>query len=148
MQKTQNGKMFNRAFGVILVAALALTFALAGCASNNQSSSNSSSASTAQKAPETITVTMTATDLEGNTLCDETVKVEPGSNVFNVLENSGVDYVSKDGDYGAYVVSIAGVESGSNTGWIFTQNGESVAVGADQQEVADGDTIAWEFIEF
>ena len=34
------------------------------------------------------------------------------------------------------------------TGWIYTINGESVSVGADEQILQEGDKIAWEFVDF
>lgn len=159
MQKTQGRKVWSRIFGAILVV-MALMFALVGCSSGgNSSSSNSSSSASseqqtsdknadADKKADVINVTMTVTDLEGNEIYNQVVQVEPGSNIFQVLENSGAQYVSEDGEYGAYVTAIEGLEAGTNTGWTYTQNGESVMVAADQQEVLDGDTIQWQLIEF
>ncbi|MFR2965952.1 MAG: DUF4430 domain-containing protein [Anaerovoracaceae bacterium] len=35
-----------------------------------------------------------------------------------------------------------------NTGWVYTINGETVMVGADEQILKDGDKISWEFVDF
>lgn len=160
MQEVKQTKVWSRVLGVVLAAVMALMFALVGCSSggNSSSSNSSSSASSEQQASnenanaeqnaDAMEVTMTVVDLEGNEIYNETVKVEPGSNIFQVLENSDAEYVSEDGEYGAYVTAIEGIEAGANSGWIFTQNGESVMVSADQQEVSNGDTIQWQLIEF
>lgn len=151
MQTVSKKDILNRIFGAVIVAVLALTFALVGCSSNSSSSSNSgssNSSSTEQKAPETITVNMTVTDLDGNVLYDEAVEVEPESTILAVLEQSGVDYVNEPSSYGAYITSLAGVEGSDNTGWTYTLNDEQVMSAADQQAVEDGDAVAWQLAEW
>ena len=52
---------------------------------------------------------------------------------------------------GGYITGMLGLNEGDyadTTGWIYTINGESVSVGADEQILQEGDKIAWEFVDF
>lgn len=149
MQKTSMKIVLNRICGVAIVIALALTFALTGCSSNsNSQSSNQQSAPAEQKAPETITVQMTVADIDGNVFFNEAVEVEPEATAFNVLQESGIEYVSETGQFGEYVTTIDGIEATQTAGWTYLLNDEQPAVGADAQEVVDGDTVAWQYVNF
>lgn len=52
---------------------------------------------------------------------------------------------------GGYITGLLGISDGDysdNTGWVYTINGETVMVGADEQILKDGDKISWEFVDF
>ena len=50
-----------------------------------------------------------------------------------------------------YIKGMLGLNQGDlaeTTGWIYTINGESIMVGANEQILKDGDKISWEFVDF
>ena len=52
---------------------------------------------------------------------------------------------------GGYITGMLGLNEGDyadTTGWIYTINGETVTVGANEQILQEGDKIAWEFVDF
>lgn len=79
--------------------------------------------------------------------------VEEGS---NALDATQLFCVSNDipielDSAGTYIVSMAGAgekDVEATTGWIYTINGESVSVGANEIILEEGDEISWEFIDF
>lgn len=150
MQTVSQKSIMSRVLGIVVVMLLVLTFALVGCSSNNNAQSSNQQAAPAaeQKAPETMTVNMTVTDLDGNVLYDDAVEVEPEATILTVLEQSGVDYTNEPTSFGAYITSLAGVAGTATSGWTYTLNDEQVMSAADQQAVADGDTVAWQLAEW
>ena len=51
----------------------------------------------------------------------------------------------------SYVTSIGGVaenDFGDVSGWVYTVNGEEIWKAADECELADGDSIEWNFVNF
>lgn len=164
--------MLKRALVIAFAAMLSLA-ALAGCSSNeskpseskdagsapatqeanpaNESTSNGGTNAADSNPADAINVVMTVTDADGNEVANVAVQTAPDSMVFDVLEDSNIEFVSQTGDYGPFVTSINGIDAssaGENAGWVFTLNGEAVMVGCDQQPVADGDTVAWELTTF
>ena len=79
--------------------------------------------------------------------------VEEGT---SVLEATQIFCVANELDItidsaGGYITGMLGLNEGDyadTTGWIYTINGESVSVGADEQILQEGDKIAWEFVDF
>lgn len=165
--------MLKRALIVAFAAMLSLA-ALAGCSSNesksqgeskdagsqpttqettpaNEGSANGETAAADSNPADAINVVMTVTDADGNEVANVAVQTAPDAMVFDVLEDSNVEFLSETGDYGPFVTSINGIDAssaGDNAGWVFTLNGEPVMVGCDQQPVADGDVVAWELTTF
>ena len=79
--------------------------------------------------------------------------VEEGT---SVLEATQIYCVANELDIeidsaGGYITGLLGISDGDysdNTGWVYTINGETVMVGADEQILKDGDKISWEFVDF
>ena len=91
---------------------------------------------------------------EGFTPIEETsFTVEEDTNVMNATQ---IFCVANDLDItvdnaSGYITGMVGLNEKDftdTTGWIFTINGESVLVGANEQILEDGDKIAWEFVDF
>jgi len=59
-----------------------------------------------------------------------------------------VDYTPPNGEVGAFVKSIAGMENTSERFWQFWVNGEYGQVAMDQQEIKDGDFVEVKFRGF
>lgn len=143
----------------VLAAAFMLALGaglLAGCQSNDTAASSSAAQATASSATEatqaaaTIEVEMTidATEGEGEKTT-ETITIEEGATVFDVLQASNHKLDVQDSAYGKYVAGIDGVAAGDVTdssGWMVALNGEDLMVSADEQEVKAGDKIEWYFV--
>lgn len=92
-------------------------------------------------------------DAEGlEEVTDSDFIVEDGTNILDATQIFCVSHdmeISLDSS-GKYVTSIMNIKEKDfkdTTGWIFKLNGESVAVGAKDQILKDGDHITWEFID-
>ena len=133
----------RRLFAVLAAGALAFgLFGLAGCADKADESEKGG------EAQITVTMEVDTAVQEGGSVESVDVAVAEGATVLEVLEASDVEYVAEDSSYGKYVTTIAGVEQGSNSGWVYSINGESGMESAEVAVVADGDTITWQFITF
>ena len=92
-----------------------------------------------------------AEEVEGFQPIEETeFTVEEGS---SVLEATQLFCVANNLDItidtaGSYITGMLGLDQGATTGWIYTINGETVMVGANEQILQKNDKIAWEFIDF
>lgn len=148
---------------IALVCALMLTVALSACAQESSPQNDQGSSEPAPQAETALTVNLKidckeAVDAENKTaleasedgiMFDGTLDLEEGATIYDALVASGVNITSSDSSYGKYVSAINGLAAGDQgemSGWIFTLNGEDVMVSADQQELADGDSIAFNFI--
>lgn len=61
--------------------------------------------------------------------------------LIDVLEKmDGLDVVSEDGSYGAYIVSIMGISQGDNYYWTYYIDDEYASVGVSGCEIEDGKT--------
>lgn len=79
--------------------------------------------------------------------------VEEGTSVLDATQiycvANGLDITIDSA--GGYIKGMIGLSEGDladTTGWIYTVNGESVTVGANEQILKEGDKIAWEFVDF
>jgi hypothetical protein len=59
-------------------------------------------------------------------------------------QNLELDY--QQYDFGVFVKSINGLESGPDKAWIYFVNGESATVGADQYQLKPGDLVEWNYM--
>ena len=94
---------------------------------------------------------ITAEDFEA--IAETEFAVEEGSSVleatqlFCVANNLEITIDSA----GGYITGMLGLNEGDyadTTGWIYTINGETVTVGANEQILQEGDKIAWECVDF
>ena len=95
-----------------------------------------------------VTVSIDAAEGEGE-LTETAVELAEGATVLDALLATGTDVDVQDSQYGKYVNAIGGIASGdfgSMSGWLVALNGEDLMVSADQQEVADGDAVAWRYV--
>lgn len=134
-----------------LVCAFACAMACAlggllGCSSANDEGGDQSADANAPQM--TVTVEVDATSQEGGQKESVQVDVAEGASVMDALAASGFDYVMEEGDYGAYITSLVGVEAGSNSGWVFSVNGEPGLEAADAIELSEGDVVTWEVMVF
>jgi hypothetical protein len=72
---------------------------------------------------------------------------EWGLTVMGALDASGVFYETSKWSYGYLVDSIEGLANSGLSGWMFTVNGVSPGVGADQYEIKDDDEIIFYYSE-
>ena len=49
-------------------------------------------------------------------------------------------------DFGVFVQSINGYESTAEQAWVYSVNGESGMVAADQMQLNPGDTVTWKYV--
>jgi hypothetical protein len=64
-----------------------------------------------------------------------------GLTALGALDASGVSYETTSWSYGDLVGSIEGLDNSGLSGWMYTVNGASLGVGADQYEIEDDDEI-------
>lgn len=83
------------------------------------------------------------------TISDKVLMRKP-STVYNALlilaETENLEVKTKQYDFGVFVESINGLESGNEKAWIYFVNGKSGTIAADKQEVIDSDIIEWKYI--
>jgi len=141
----------KRLLTVLLILILALS--LAAC---------SGKPSAQESKPLVNPVNLTISILDGDDditmdgfegITDAAFMAEEGS---TVLEATQLYCMSHDititaDDSKGYVSEIYGFTQGDYdemTGWIFTVNGKMGLLGANEQVIEDGDSIAWEFVDF
>ena len=134
------------------VAALLLAFSLcmlAGCGDGGSASSSAASDSASQAAEQVnVKVSIDLTAADGKVETAE-VSVPAGSTVLDATEATDFELDVQDSQYGKFVNAINGVatgDKGETSGWLVAVNGEDLAVSADQQEVAEGDEVAWRYV--
>jgi hypothetical protein len=75
-----------------------------------------------------------------------------GSTPMQALESASlageVYYHVATASFGKYVDQIGRYPASATSGWVFKVNGVSPPVGADQVQVADGDTVLWYYATF
>lgn len=143
---------------VIIAIALAtmLAFAATGCSTPEEPSEPAPGEATIEvtmvidcsEAVEAGNKTAIAAAEDG-IVYDDTLVLKDFETVLDALIASNVEYISNDSTMGKYVSSIAGLgmgDQGDMSGWVFTLNGESVTVSADEQKLEDGDHIEWKFV--
>lgn len=64
-----------------------------------------------------------------------------GLTALGALDASGLSYETSSWSYGDFVVSIEGQANSGLSGWMYTANGASPAVGADLYEIEENDEI-------
>ena len=79
------------------------------------------------------------------------VSIGTDETAYSVLEQLAVDknieLSTKQYDFGVFVESIDGKESGTEMSWIYFVNGESGNVAADQKQVMPGDKVEWKYVK-
>lgn len=140
--KTISRRLFACAFAGVLAFALV---GFAGCSSSESDEGQQPDPNAPQV---TVTVEVDASSQEGGAKESAQVSVPEGASVMDALEATEFDYVVEDGQYGAYITSMMGIETGTNSGWVYSINGESGMEAADVAVVADGDVVTWEFMTF
>lgn len=149
-----------------LSAALLAAALLTGCAASNDASSqdassaSSSAASTSQTADNSAassaeqavsaTVSITYPEDSEKAPVSYTVSLAEGAttvlDALAALSDEGIGYVAEDSQYGTYIISIDEVEAEGSSGWIYTVNGEQVMESADVCQLANGDSVEFEYI--
>ncbi len=124
-------KTIKRLLALVTIAALFFALA-AGC---SQPADNG-----AEKI--TVTVKITAPDKE---IINEDIQIDKegataGKAIMQACQSKKLAYTNDSGLYD----NFDGVASTETEGWVFLYNGETVMVGADEQEIKSGDTV--EFI--
>ena len=133
-----------------LICVFVLSLALFSCSEKKDDDDSS-------EITNPINVTISFSDSE-NDQVEEPIEnaefiVEEGT---SVLEATQIYCVANELDIeidsaGGYITGLLGISDGDysdNTGWVYTINGETVMVGADEQILKDGDKISWEFVDF
>ena len=80
-------------------------------------------------------------------IVEEGTSVLEATQIYCVANELDIEIDSARG----YITGLLGISDGDysdNTGWVYTINGETVMVGADEQILKDGDKISWEFVDF
>lgn len=137
-----------------LICVFVLSLALFSCSEKKDDDDSS-------EITNPINVTISFSDSENDQV--EVENFEPIENAefiveegTSVLEATQIYCVANELDIeidsaGGYITGLLGISDGDysdNTGWVYTINGETVMVGADEQILKDGDKISWEFIDF
>ena len=137
-----------------LICVFVLSLALFSCSEKRDDDDSS-------EITNPINVTISFSDSENDQV--EVENFEPIENAefiveegTSVLEATQIYCVANELDIeidsaGGYITGLLGISDGDysdNTGWVYTINGETVMVGADEQILKDGDKISWEFVDF
>jgi len=87
----------------------------------------------------------------GEQKIEESMALVEGEKAFSILQKvvdmKGLRMETKQYDFGIFVQSIDGYESGSEKAWIYFVNDESGNVSADQYELKNGDKVEWKYVE-
>lgn len=151
MFRSTTSRNESKALRSLLALAMALCLcaapaALAGCSSGGQQGAQASSQGAS--AAEGLSVALTVSDGDQPVLDEAIEGLADGATVLDALMAAPVDVMVEDSSYGLYVTSIAGIAADATHGWTYTVNGEQPVEGADKVTVAEGDSIAWSYIEF
>ena len=123
---------------VALTAVLAVC-ALAGCKKKDDS-------------PATDMVTVTIAYVAGTEATAPTVSIDVNvpvdATVYDALIATNYQIDAEDTEWGKYVHGINGVMDSSNTGWVYTENGNEVMDGASSHTVVPGATYLWTLISW
>ena len=137
-----------------LICVFVLSLALFSCSEKKDDDDSS-------EITNPINVTISFSDSENDQV--EVENFEPIENAefiveegTSVLEATQIYCVANELDIeidsaGGYITGLLGISDGDysdNTGWVYTINGETVMVGADEQLLKAGDKISWEFVDF
>ena len=137
-----------------LICVFVLSLALFSCSEKKDDDDSS-------EITNPINVTISFSDSENDQV--EVENFEPIENAefiveegTSVLEATQIYCVANELDIeidsaGGYITGLLGISDGDysdNTGWVYTINGETVMVGADEQILKDGDKSSWEFGDF
>lgn len=75
----------------------------------------------------------------------------PQGSVFDLLNlvalENDIELITESYEFGVYVKSLGGYESGSEKAWIYFVNGQSGTVAADQYQLEAGDVVEWRYIK-
>ena len=139
-------KVIQRTITAVLLSICLLgSMALIGCGGDDAS---------AGKVTITVDITLgveandpTAVALagqKGGNIYKVEANFKDGDNVLTATQGSTLEVaVATSGDY---ITTIDGLAATATGGWVFTVNGESPVVGADQIPVEDGDEIIWIYV--
>ncbi|UOR12425.1 DUF4430 domain-containing protein [Halobacillus amylolyticus] len=127
------GKMYT------LLSALMLTMVvLAGC--QTESGSEEETASNQEEKQE-VTLQIELSKNKGEeVISTKEVTVEEGTMLMDVMKNN-FEVEESEG----FINSIEGISATEQKAWLFTINGESSMVGANEYEVKQGDEIVFDF---
>jgi hypothetical protein len=64
----------------------------------------------------------------------------------DIAEVENIDLVTEQYNFGVFIKSLDGYENDQYSAWVYTVNGESVMVGADQKMINDKDAIEWKYV--
>ena len=131
----------NKKFMVFVCVALAAVLAMCACAGCKKKSDG-----TAGEVEVTISY-VAGTDQLAPTV-SVPVKVPADATVYDALLATGLTIDTEDTQYGKYVHGIADVMDSSNTGWVYTENGNEVMEGADAHKVVPGAVYLWTLISW
>ena len=87
---------------------------------------------------------------DGSTVKVFSVKMEKDSTALAQLQKAAADnniaIEIKTSDFGSYVDSLDGLKGGTDGKyWMYSVNGKTAEVGADQYKLAEGDVAEWKF---
>ncbi len=86
---------------------------------------------------------------DGKIVTGKVVISEP-TTAFSALtklaDEKGIELKTKQYDFGVFVESIDGYESGSEKAWIYFVNGEAGTIASDKKEVVGKDTVEWKYV--
>jgi hypothetical protein len=79
----------------------------------------------------------------------ENIKMPEESTVLDLLKKKA-DVTTEQTEYGKMIVSINGIsqDADANLWWTYTINGEYASLGAEAQQLSDGDVIQWSLTNF
>ena len=132
----KNTKIITKVLALALVVLMAV-MSLTACGTAN-TNSDTDSTPAAQTQTVSITVKVIAADKTEKTFSIETEK----KNLGDALLEEGL--VTEDEHKSGFYTYIDGVRADYNkdgSWWCFTKGGETVMVGANELEIADGDTF-------
>ena len=80
-------------------------------------------------------------------LVNETLKVQKGSSVFDVLkealDKAEIDFTESSYGYISEINGLAEFDHGSNSGWMFTVGGKHMTTGCKDTYLNSGSTVVW-----
>lgn len=144
MKNTQ--KIILGIIGVIIIAIIGIW----GFGQNNAPAVNSSNQNININQETAIQTSLQIDRQDGSTVKVFSVKMEKDSTALAQLQKAAADnniaIEIKTESFGSYVDSLDGLKGGTDGKyWMYSVNGKTAEVGADQYKLAEGDVVEWKF---
>lgn len=119
-----------------------------GSAASNSSSQPSTDAPPAQNVVN-VSVSVDSSTAGGGVSASGNFSFAPGATPYDALCALGLSVNARSTGYGTYVAAIGGLaekEHGSQSGWMYSVNGNTPMTACSNYMLSDGDSVVWYYV--